>query len=393
MDRRTGPRFFVGLAVCFVARNVWRTVLLWQVLVLTHSTAWLALAVVADALPTLLVGITGPTWGDRGSLGSWLLIEAAIPLAAGLVAEHSAVLLIIGALINGWYGARVVPRSQAEMMRLTPPEGKAAASTRHEFASRVGIGLGPLLAGLLLGVAGNSGALLATAVLFAAASALWQGFGGARSEARSPRPVLGNLREALADVGQDTFLRSALGVRALTNLVSPAFTLSIPLLTLEVWHTHAIGYGLFRSAWGFSTVLATLIVVPRFRGRLHAAFFQSWVVTGIGFILIGLSTGYPLALAMTVLAAIGGPIVHVALDTHIGRSVPSARQGHVFALQRLLTNVPGLLGAGIVSSALARWQPGRVLEGAGLLMVLATAVGFALWRRTDLPLRTPWAER
>jgi len=371
-------RFYGGLGILYAADNLWRTVLLWHMLSFRPAPYWLALAAIADAAPTILVGMTGPWWGHKGALSRWIVVQSFLLIAVALL-SHRAWLWIGIAVLHGWYSARIIPIVQTTMMRSVPPRKMSEASSRYELASRTGIVIGPILGGLLITRFGLLPALGIGAILSLTTAATWSRMTVLPLDHRSPTPR----RIVLGLIHEHQFLKIGFSIRAIANLVWPAFTLGIPLLTRDIWHTQAIGYGLFRSVWAISTVLGTILLIPIFRSRLASGYFVSWIVTGLGFFAIGLSPNTGWALSMTVVAAIGSPIIHVALDTYIGQNIPSPSQAQMFSIQRLITNALNIIGTWGVAWCLIRISPAHVLEGAGLFMASATLMGMIQWQSHD----------
>lgn len=371
-------RFFLGVALLYATENLWTTFLLWQVLSLSHSPTWVAAAAAAGVAPTVLVGITGPHWGIRGRLGLWLVLVGGLILALTPALAGSAGGLLALTLAQDWVLAGAIPLSQAALMAHAGGEDAARSSSYYEMASRTGIVLGPLLCGLLLTAAGPQAAMGAVGVGFFAAFALWRGLSVAASEPPSERRPAANGWRAMR---RDPFLTLALTVRAGSNLVWPAFTVGIPLLIRTTWHAHAIGYGGIRTLWGVGTVVGTLVIVPRLLDRLRWAYFVSWMSTGLAFLAIGLTSGLTGALVWTAVGSLSSPLVHVALDSHIGTAILPAARSAVYAIQRLVMAAVNLVGLALMSTALRWANAGQTLSGAGIIMILLAAVGLVWWRR------------
>lgn len=372
---RSLSRFFVGLAILYAASNGWATLLLWQALVITHSGTWVALAAATTAVPAIVVGLTGPEWGFPGRMGAWLWVcGVGLALLAPWSMHWGWLLLTLG-LGEGWVTARIIPRSQAWLMAAVFESGVPRASQQFEMASRIGLLAGPILAGALISTAGALTASYGVAFLFLVAGGLWYGLGERYTTATpaNRRPA------AWRSIQRDGFLLIGLGVRAGANLLWPAFTVAVPLLVAAPWHAQALGYGLVRTIWGLSTVMGAWLIIPRLFKHLQLAYFLSWVLTGIAFWRIGLSAQFDVALMWVVVGALFSPVVHVALDSHIGLTVTAAQQGGVFAIQRLVMAAVNLIGLLLMTGAIERLPPGFALSRAGLVMAGAAAAGFLVW--------------
>jgi MFS family permease len=374
---------FSAVSLYYLAENMWQVLLLWRVLTLTHSALWMGAAVGAYTLATLAVGIAGPHRGG-GRRISTLAAAQAVLMAAGLsLSLRSAPALIGLAVINGWFQARIVPSLQALLMRTSPPDQLSRYSAAYELTSRTGMLLGPVIAGAMLAAFPNIWPFSAIIALFAAVAVLLHPLEGDHLVAShlAAATHASGFMDALRIVRQDSFLSLALIIRGLNNFLWPAFILAIPLMSLHVWHTGSFGYGAIRSVWGFSTVLGTIWLVPRLTRHLQRSYFLSWLLTGTGFLFLALSRHFAEALTVALIGALGSPVVHIALDTHIGRHVSAALQGRLFALQQFIMSALSLLGLAVISPLLNHGNPRIVLGSSGLVMMAAAIAGLLLWRR------------
>lgn len=378
-NRKHLRSLFSGIALYYLAENLWRTVLLWRVLTLTHSSIWMGVAVLADTAPTIVVGVLGPHRGFGKTLSSVVGMQAVAMALGALVISHNAAGLIILAVVNGWGGARVVPATQALLMRTTANHDLGRASATFELATRVGILAGPALGGVVLTALPMAWVLWSLTGLFLLTLVLWRRL--MEQTFVAPSSSMRGFRDAVKLVARDAFLSTALTIRGLTNLLWPAFTLAVPLLVLHVWEQGAAGYGILRSLWGLGTIVSTLWMVPMFLRRLQKMYFVSWMVTGAGFLMMGLSPGFGMAIGADIFGALGGPLVHVALDTHIGVHVDPSLQGRIFAFQQLVMSLVSVIGLGLVSAALQVFHPWQVLSGAGFCIVIFAIAGLARWGR------------
>lgn len=366
--------FFIGVAFVYGATSLWTTLLLWQILAITHSGVWVVIAAAATTLPAIMVGLTGPEWGIRIRMGGWLWGIGLLLAALSPWLIHSVWALLLVALLEGWVNARVIPMAQAWLMSATTPANAPVASTNFEMASRIGMVAGPLVAGGLLTALGALTATVAAGVLFLVGGWAWRHVSWLH-----PPHTPSRRTAAWRAVKQDGFLVTALAIRGGANLLWPAFTVAIPLLIRHPWHAHALGYGGVRTLWGVSTVLGTWLVIPRLLSRLKISYFLSWTLTGASFWEIGHAGHFTTALIWVMVGALTSPIVHVALDSHIGTALDHALQGGVFAIQRLVMAVVNLLGLFLITGALHRFRPGGMLAAAGLTMSAMSLLGLLVW--------------
>lgn len=376
LDGMGARSFYLGVAFVYAADNAWTTLLLWQVLRLTHSSTWLAVAAVSYTVPAILVGITGPEWGLRGRISSWLAATALGIVVLAPWWAHSPWLLVSLSAAMGWTNARVIPMAQAWLMAMTNHGDAPMASSRFEMASRIGMVVGPLMAGTLITGSGVMGSGLANGLLFMVAAWLWRGVlasaPGSSKRRVEPRSA------AWRAVRQDRFLVIALSVRAGANYLWPVFTLAIPLLVKHPWHTSAVSYGAVRTLWSVSTVVGTWLIIPKLIKHLKIAYFLSWVVTGLAFWQIGTSAHLFEALLWVMIGAFPSAVVHVALDSHIGTGVATALQSGVFAIERLVMATVNILGLWFASDMIRHVNPGPALSVSGMAMATIGLGGLAL---------------
>ena len=371
-------RFYIGVAFLYGSGNLWTTLFLWQMLALTHSSLFVAAAAAASAIPVIVVGFMGPAHGFGRRMGVWLVTTgAALGILVFWVAHSPWAVLGVG-VWEGWVNAQTIPHAQAWMMAQIKTEDAAKASARFEMASRLGMVAGPLVGGALLTASGVVLAWEAAALLLLAAGGLWWTV-VLVEERHGHADIPSRQKDAWRVLRQDGFLMTALGVRAGANLLWPAFTVAIPLLIHSPWHARAIGYGTIRTLWGLSTVVGTWLVIPRLGRHLRIAYFLSWTLTGIAFWRIGLSSHLVAAFIWVIVGAVFSPVVHVALDSHIGTAVVQTRQSSVFAIQRLVMAVVNLAGLFLVVGILRQMSPGVALSQAGLVMAAVSVIGLGLW--------------
>ncbi len=371
-------RFLWAVGMSYFVQSAWFVLLIWRVMEQTHSDLWMACALALGFCADIVVGVMGPQKGGGRNIAQLVFSEALLFFLASFVADRSLAWLMITALVNGWLAGRITPLLQAYLTRHTPVSSLRQGSRSYELGSRIGILLGPVVAGwglvhlpfsMLLLV--FFALLLIEAILL---SPLDTGAVVRTKEDEGNRPQI-LFVATIKYVLQDPFLGIALGVRGLNNLLWPAFTLGVPLLVVQAWHQGSLGFGILRSVWGFSTIVGTLWLVPRIGGNLGKFYFVSWMFTGMGFALLAWSPSYQWAVIAAFLGALASPAVHVALDTYIGEHVPHQAHGHVFAFQQFVMSGLGAVGLGVMALFYDRWPPDLVLGMTGGLMVLAATAG------------------
>ncbi len=365
------PSFLLGTSALYSADLALSVVLTWSVLALSHSPFLAALALIANQAPHVAVGIVGVErslgrWRSSGWLGLLGSVVALLALGIGLrpAIGLQVLLLIAAGATEGWANAVAVPVGQAWWMQATPRSLRVRAARDYEVASRVPRLLAPVAGGLLLADNRVALALSAIAAGLLASAWLWR-----RLEATAPGPGrrLG-ARDSWAVLRHDRWLAAALAVRGLANVVWPAFTIGLPWLVLQRLHQSAPTYGLILTVYGVSTLVLTIFGSRFSAVGLRRWYGLAWAATGLAFVGLAQAPTLAWAVAAVLLAGLGSPIIHMALDSHIGREVPAADQGSVFAFQRLIMGVMGLLGLLAVGAGYRSVGPATVLTAAGAVM-------------------------
>ena len=381
-------RFYLGTFWLYGADQFVLLAARWGMVGLARSSLMLALVVILHALPQLAVGVLGPerVGGRRLPV---IAFAGGIALAAawfaGLLGGGAlTAVLLAAALIAGWASAVAVPLGQASLMQFLPVAARVRGSRGYEVSSRIPMLAAPIIGGALIGILGLSQLIVwAGALLLLAA---WAYTRWPQAQA-APRTQGLSLRQSLAAVRRDSWLLTALAVRGVQNLFWPAFTLALPLLVAGRLHGGALAYGFLLTCYGVATLLTAGLSGRLQLAHLRWLYYLSWLTTGLGFILLAMAHGMPLAALGAALAGIGSPFVHMALDTHIGTNVDAQAQAALFGFQRLVMSVLSLLGSYAVGWWLTRTPPAHALttSGAALAAVGLAGALLALLQRRALP--------
>jgi MFS family permease len=381
--RRPGrpAHFLIGTAGLYGADMALSVVLTWSVLALSHSPLLAAVALILNSLPQVITGIVGPARMGVGEHPSRLLFVCGGGLLAmgvlALVVRGTAPLvdlLLLAAVVEGLGNAAVIPVAQAWWMGLTPPGEKVRAARDYEIASRIPRILAPVVGSLLL-AAGRLGPALAVIGLgFLLAAWNWRGRvtvedGALRALAWS---------EGLRALGHDRWLLAALALRGLSNVLWPAYSIGLPWLVLTRFHQSPFTYGLVTTMYGLSTIALAWPAGRMATRILRRWYMAAWGLTGAGFVALGLSGDVLAVFLAVLLVGLGSPMIHMGLDAHIGAEIPQQRQASVFAFQRFVMGIAGLVGLYAVGWLLTSLSTDIVLMVTGAAIVVSAAAAAAI---------------
>ncbi len=346
----------------------------WGIVAGGGSAITLALVFILHALPQLAVGIVGPERVGGHRRLPIVAVLGGIGLAAVSVAAFAGggrafvLLLLTASFLAGWANAVAVPLGQASLMQCLPAAQRVRGSRGYEIASRIPTLAGPIVGGALIGLLGVRELLVGAMVFFLLAASAYRRW---TLPAFAPSPRLGSLRQSLTAIRGDRWLLTALTVRGLQNLFWPAFSLGLPLLVVGRLHGGALAYGFLLTCYGVATLLSAGLSARLRLSHLRWLYYLSWVTTGLGFLVLSAATSMAAAGAGALLAGIGSPFVHMALDTHIGTNVAVEVQSALFGFQRLVMSVLGLVGSYAVGLWLTVDTPHGALatSGEGLAVI------------------------
>jgi MFS family permease len=362
----------------------------WLVFQLTHSALKLGLIGFCWMLPRLLFGVVGGVIADRVDRRRLLIGTQVVAMlqsmacfalvVTGVISySHLVVLtLVLGVADSLHFTAR-----HALVAALVPPTELQAAVALHAAAVNVTQVIGPSLGGLLIGLVGISGCLLANVVSFAAilGALLLMRWRPTLRPVHRP-PMAAELVEGLRYVAAREALWVPTAIAYGVAALAMAFTRLLPVFATDVLHAGVRGYGWLQTAPGVGAIVASLAVAAR--GRYVAALRRVYgsVLALVGALAVFAVAGR-LALSLAALVIVGGAQMvfrttaiaacHEATDdAHRGRVIS------IFLLDYGLWSF-GTLWLGWLCDA--RGPTVAVLTGAGSCLAVTAVVAWIARRR------------
>jgi EmrB/QacA subfamily drug resistance transporter len=288
----------------------------------------------------LTMGALGDRFGRARALQIGLLIFAGASLAAPLATEVTQLIGIRVAMGVG--GALIMPSTLSIIANVFPPAERAKAITIWAGVSGLGIGLGPLVGGLLIANFDWSAVFLLNVPIALIALALGFVF---VPESRDPSGAPLDLPGAVLSIGAVTALVygiiEAPGVGWTDPLILGAFLIAAILGALFAWReTHTatpmLELSLFRN--------------PRFTAGAGAIALTFFAMFGL---IFGLTQYLQFVLGKSALEA-GALMVTLAIGIPIGARISLKAVAHV-GTNRVMAG--GLILVAIVMSSITLWQP------------------------------------
>jgi MFS family permease len=377
-------------------RSVLTTTVQWELYARTGSKLILAAVGFVQVIPVVLLFVPAGTLVDRSDRRSLATIAATatgmIGLGLALCSALKAPTELYFVLLLGQGCATVIHApAVASLVPLIIARDQLTRANRISASfQELATIIGPAIAGLALTFVNASWVYGALAITGLAAGALYRSL-------PKPRAFEAPASSARKDwrVGLRFIFRSPLLLPALTldmfAVLFAGVTALLPAVAQDVLHVDVLGYGLLRAAQSAGAVAMALIGgrLPAWRrpGRVLLIVVALFGLVTIGF---GLSTSFPLSLALLVLCGALDNISVVIRLTLEQMVVPDAIRGRVSAVHYVFIGMSNELGG--TESGVAAQLLGTVpsIVVGGTLAVLVTIAIAIRWR--ELARMPPLAE-
>jgi MFS family permease len=375
-------RYSVGSIVSWLSFFVQAVAIAWVTWTLTHSTRWLAIVALLDAVPMGLLAPLGGVVADRHDRFRLLMVCYALAAAhaAALTALAFFGLLTIPwlaglALFHGVVHAFSVPAAFGLLPRFVAPQRLSSAIAVSSAYTQLGIFVGPALAGWVLAHGGPTAAFASNVVgygvFFASAARL-------RAPA-PPSPAPARRAFAREFVEGLQAIRTHAGVRGLLTLMLFGDSLGASVRQmLPAFADRNLGNGIaglstLLASAGIGATIAALWIAHGGRKRLRSGLV-------LGAFLFYLAATIALMLAPTLpLAALAmaarGASLEICRTGTVGllqTSTPDALRGRIMSTQFFLQQGASAAGVAVI---------GLVADRFGLVgpFLCACALAFAVW--------------
>lgn len=396
--RRPAPLLlWIGQLTSTAGDRLYAMAVLWLTLELTGSTGMMATVSLFESVPYTLMGlIAGPLidrWDRFRTMVAVDVLRAALVLLlplAYLTGTLQPWHLMLTGMGLGVLEAFFSPALQASLPGLVEQDELPALSGLMDTTSRIARILGPGLVGGMLAFMPKVHFFSLDAATFVV-SAVCLTLAGTIAR-RTAAPAKPRPRRSIRDelpVGwrltrADAGIWLCLMVRGINNFLWAGFTLGAPLLAEQRWGGFG-SYGLLIAAYGAGSLAGNLTAGNLHMRREHLVrwFMGGWVITGVGFFLLGLTASFGWALAATVVAGVGGPLAHIAMDPYIAWRIDPEDLGKVYSLQKIWINGALAVGTLTVGWGMEYIAPAGAVSVAGVLMAATAVAGLVIGGATS----------
>jgi MFS family permease len=352
----------------------------------TQSGAWVGALLLAQWLPTVVVGLFFAPLLDRLSRRRTMVaadvVRAAVFCVLPFVGSAGAIVAL--ATVVGFASGFFRPASYAGLPNLVDEDDVPAATSVLQTAENVSWAGAPVVGGVLVAAAGAHPAYWINAVSFVFSAALLSAIPArllqvAKAESRGH---LRDLRDGLAFVLTSRPLRAVLVAWTLALPAVAAINTTEVFLAKDSLSAGDFGYGLLFGSIGLGLAIggfgAGTVVERR---PIAVVYGGAIVLNALAFGLAAIAPNVWVAAACCALGGIGNGGAVVCNSLLVQRGAPDALRGRAFAML-MSTNVAfvtaGMVIAGWLTDAVgARW----ILAAAGAFAGTAGIVGFGFARR------------
>ncbi|HET7044567.1 MAG TPA: MFS transporter, partial [Gaiellaceae bacterium] len=352
----------------------------------TGSTTWVGALLIANLVPTIVVGFLLGSLVDRLKRRRLMvgsdLVRFAVFAAMPFVGSATAIVAL--ALVAGVATAFFRPAVLAGLPNTVAEHELAHANGLLQSADFLTTAIGPVLGAVLVSATDPGTAYLVNAASFLFSAALLVGIPWKllQSEQSLSRGHLTDMKEGLQIVLRSPALLTVLVT--FTIVMVPAAFLNVAEIALAKRSLDAgsIGFGLLWTASGIGMVAGSTAagrILERLGPRVVYPLSIAWFALGMG--ATGVAPDIWVALATMVLSGFGNGVVVVTNITLVQNGAPDRLRGRAFTTI-ISTNyvVSGLAMAG--AGPLTAWHGARwTYEIGAAVMAAAALVGVALARR------------
>jgi MFS family permease len=356
----------------------------WFMYTLTGSSALLGLTMLANAIPQLVLSPFGGTIADRLPKKATILVGLVASLALALWIAVSISLdvitwhyLVISSLIQGGIMALIMPARQSFITEVVGRENLMNAVALNAATMNVTQLSAPALAGFIVAWADISGVYYLMAGLYGVAFlSLLPIRPVSRANngmpARGRRSVLGDIKDGLVYVRNNTTLTSILLLTFFTVVFSMPFRLLLPVFTEDVLMVGPDKLGLLISVSGIGALAGSLAIASFASKRRGMLFLHTGLVTGLTILAFSVTTSYSVALVIMVIAGLAQSGRMALSNTLLQSYTEDAYLGRVMSLFMMQWGVTSLGTFGV--SVLAEFigiQPAVAMTG---VLLVATSL-------------------
>ena len=381
--------YFIGQGVSILGCWLQQVALSWLVYRLTGSAALLGITAFLSMIPQLVVGPLAGAWIDRHDKRRMLIfVELGLALQGLVLAVLTwtdligPALIVVMSLVLGLLNAIETPLRQSLLNSLVAGrrEDLTSAIALNAMLYNIGRFVGPPIAGLLIGLAGEAFCFALNAVSFLALVFALKAL-QVEDSMRASGSMAAMFREGLRYVLDSYPIRILLILLAVSNFTVSCYAVLLPVMAKKVFLGDATTLGWLWGAGGCGSLFSTLVLAGRksLPGTANAALAGA-LISAVALLVVAASSSFALSVIAMAVLGFGMVVTNVGTNAVLQTIAPVHLRGRVvsfFTAIRFGLDALGGLVAGLVAERLgAPWT----LAGESVLLGIAV-VGLLIRRR------------
>jgi MFS family permease len=382
---------WAGRTVSQIGDYTFRIAFITYIISQTDSATALSLAMASLLIPSLVFYLLGGAVSDRVRSRRALMIGVDVVrflmtlVLAVVIATTDSIPLLVGmaVVINVGEGF-FRPASFAFMRDVTPPDRLVNANSAMSIGQQVGIIGGPLVGGVLVGVAGPALAFGFDALTFLVSAVLIALIRTGRSApeatvGREPsRSLTADVRAGLAYVRSQRWLAISLGVGPTANAAfAGVLAVTVPIIMAPDGTADASYLGTYYALQAIGALAGALLLTRWQPRRLGPLMFAMLGTMGLALALVGVLGRNPVAFTMAFVYGVGLHYFNTLYRTLLHETVPEGMTGRVSSVSDLSFNGAMPIGQVAIGPLATAFGARGVTTGAGLLAAAACAVALS----------------
>jgi MFS family permease len=352
----------------------------------TGSGKWLAVLLIADFFPIVIIGLTLGPLVDRLSRRRLMivsdLVRAATFVALPFVGEPALIVALAG--VNGVATGFFRPAVWAGLPNLVHERERELATSLLSTVEHVAWTVGPVAAGLLLAAWGPDVAYWVNAVTFVASAVLVARI--AAEALRSDEPISrghwADVREGLGLVLRSRHLVTVLVVWSTAAIATACVNVAEVVLAKNDLNAGNVGLGFLVGATGVGLVIGSFFAASALGAYgMTRVYSGGLLLMAAGFGLAAASPTIVLTAVLAGVATIGNGAAIVCNQVLVQRGAPDAMRGRALAV--LMSTYYAVLGLAMAGGGLLVDAAGAraAWATAGAVYLAAAVMAFVLTRR------------
>jgi MFS family permease len=336
--------YFLGQGISLIGTWMQGLAQSWLIYRLTGSSLALGGVNFAGQLPVLVLAPLGGVLADRLDRRRLLVLTQAASILPALVL---AALTLAGAVepwhvfalaaLLGAVNAIDIPARQAFVMELVGREDLANAIGLNSSMFNGARVVGPALAGLLVGAAGEGVCFLLNAASFLAVLVCLARMDTPPSPAGGSGSALTHIREAISFAAGEPEVRGVLVLLGAVSLVGMSFLVLMPVFADQILDSGPEGLGVLMSASGLGAFIGALTLASRRDQQgLLRWIFAAAAGFGVCVTAFALSRSFWLSAGLLVPGGFCMIMQMAATNTFLQLTSPDRLRGRVMALYAML---------------------------------------------------------